>query len=75
MRGGDLIDRIIENAHYTENDAKEVCKNLLQGVDHCHQRKIANRNLKPENLLLVVSLVSVPTGAPRRLSANPFFSC
>jgi len=55
MRGGDLIDRIIEKAHYTENDAKEVCKNLLEAVKYCHQRKIANRNLKPENLLLVVS--------------------
>lgn len=55
MRGGDLIDRIIEKAHYTENDAKEVCKNLLEGVQHCHERRIANRNLKPENLLLVVS--------------------
>jgi calcium/calmodulin-dependent protein kinase I len=56
MRGGDLIDRIIEKAHYTENDAKEVCKNLLEAVKYCHARKIANRNLKPENLLLVVSL-------------------
>ena len=57
MRGGDLIDRIIEKAHYTENDAKEVCKNLLEGVSYCHERHIANRNLKPENLLLVVSAV------------------
>eukprot|EP00545_Synedropsis_sp_CCMP1620_P013214 CAMPEP_0119011510 /NCGR_PEP_ID=MMETSP1176-20130426/5724_1 /TAXON_ID=265551 /ORGANISM="Synedropsis recta cf, Strain CCMP1620" /LENGTH=1102 /DNA_ID=CAMNT_0006964353 /DNA_START=51 /DNA_END=3359 /DNA_ORIENTATION=+ len=53
MRGGDLIDRIIEKAHYTENDAKGVCKNLLEGVKHCHKRRIANRNLKPENLLLL----------------------
>ena len=59
MRGGDLIDRIIERAHYTENDAKVVCKNLLEGVRHCHERRIANRNLKPENLLLVVSVVFV----------------
>ena len=55
MHGGDLIDRIIEKAHYTEADAKEVCKKLLQGVEFCHARRIANRNLKPENLLLVVS--------------------
>mmetsp|Transcript_44023 Transcript_44023/g.65288 ORF Transcript_44023/g.65288 Transcript_44023/m.65288 type:complete len:1102 (-) Transcript_44023:68-3373(-) len=53
MHGGDLIDRIIEKAHYTEGDAKEVCKQLLQGVAYCHERRIANRNLKPENLLLV----------------------
>jgi calcium/calmodulin-dependent protein kinase I len=53
MEGGDLIDRIIEKAHYTEVDAREVCKQLLLGVQFCHANKIANRNLKPENLLLV----------------------
>jgi serine/threonine protein kinase len=53
MEGGDLIDRIIEKAHYTECDAREVCKQLLLGVEFCHAKKIANRNLKPENLLLV----------------------
>jgi len=53
MRGGDLIDRIIEKAHYTEADAKLVAKKLLLGVEYCHARRIANRNLKPENLLLV----------------------
>ena len=52
MHGGDLIERIIKKAHYTEADAKAVCKNLLLGVQFCHRIKIANRNLKPENLLL-----------------------
>ena len=53
MHGGDLIDRIIDKAHYTEADAKEVTKKLLLGIKHCHDKRIANRNLKPENLLLV----------------------
>jgi serine/threonine protein kinase len=52
MGGGDLIDRIIEKRHYTEFDAKEVSRKLLLGVVHCHKQKIANRNLKPESLLL-----------------------
>ena len=53
MKGGDLIDRIIEKRHYTEYDAKEVSRKLILGVAYCHKKKIANRNLKPENLLLV----------------------
>jgi serine/threonine protein kinase len=53
MGGGDLIDRIIEKRHYTEYDAKEVSRKLILGVEYCHKKKIANRNLKPENLLLV----------------------
>jgi serine/threonine protein kinase len=52
MKGGDLIDRIIEKRHYTEYDAKEVSRKLIMGVAYCHKKKIANRNLKPENLLL-----------------------
>lgn len=52
MKGGDLIDRIIEKRHYTEFDAREVTRKLIMGVAYCHQKKIANRNLKPENLLL-----------------------
>jgi len=52
MKGGDLIDRIIEKRHFTEFDAKEVSRKLLLGIAHCHEKKIANRNLKPENLLL-----------------------
>lgn len=52
MKGGDLIDRIIEKRHYTEYDAKEVSRKLIMGVAYCHEKKIANRNLKPENLLL-----------------------
>ncbi len=55
MEGGDLIDRIIDRRHYTEKDAKQVAIKLLQGVDFCHKRRIANRNLKPENIRLVVS--------------------
>jgi serine/threonine protein kinase len=51
--GGDLIDRIIEKRRYTEYDAKEVSRQLLLGVEYCHKQKIANRDLKLENLLLV----------------------
>ena len=61
MRGGDLIERIIKKANYTEADAKAVCRNLLMGVQYCHSRSIANRNIKPENLLLVVSSCIMPT--------------
>lgn len=48
-----LIDRLIERTKFTEFSAKEMIRNLLKGVSYCHSKRIANRNLKLENLLLV----------------------
>ena len=53
MRGGDLIERITQKQHYSEPEARIVAKQLLLGVEYCHNKRIANRNLKPENILLV----------------------
>jgi serine/threonine protein kinase len=52
IRGGDLFDRIIKKVHYTENDAREVCRVILGAIDHMHERKVVHRDLKPENLML-----------------------
>ena len=52
MRGGDLIDRIIEKKHYSEPEARLVCRKVLLGVEHCHARRIAVRNIKAESLLI-----------------------
>ena len=54
FHGGDLIQRILEKSNYTEWEAREVCKSLLIGVQYMHSREIANRNLKPDNIFLMV---------------------
>ena len=53
LSGGELIDRIIEKQHYSEVEARQVAKNILLGLEYCHNRRIANRNLKTENLILL----------------------
>ena len=52
LHGGELIDQIIARSHYCENDARQVAKNILMGLEYCHNRRIANRNIKTENLIL-----------------------
>lgn len=52
MRGGDLIERITQKQHYAEPEARIIAKQLLLGVEYMHSKRIANRNLKPENILL-----------------------
>ena len=53
LTGGYLIDRIIEKEFYDEPEGKIVAKRLLTAVEHCHARRIAIRDLKPDNMLLV----------------------
>ena len=51
--GSVLIDKLMEKKRYTEGDAKDIIRNLLLGVHHCHSKRVAIRNLKLESLLLV----------------------
>lgn len=53
MAGGQLLRKIAEKEVYTEREARSVCKILFSAVDYCHKMKIAHRDLKPDNLLLM----------------------
>ncbi|KAL4946403.1 Calcium/calmodulin-dependent protein kinase [Aspergillus oleicola] len=49
--GGELFDRICEYGKFTEKDASQTIRQVLDAVDYLHQRNIVHRDLKPENLL------------------------
>mmetsp|Transcript_34634 Transcript_34634/g.69966 ORF Transcript_34634/g.69966 Transcript_34634/m.69966 type:complete len:781 (-) Transcript_34634:3058-5400(-) len=53
LNGGDVFDRIVEKNHYTELDARNLARELLSAVAYMHDRGVAHRDLKPQNLLLV----------------------
>jgi serine/threonine protein kinase len=52
MSGGELFDRLCEKQTYSEMDARNVCRVVFGAVAYCHGRRIAHRDVKPENLLL-----------------------
>eukprot|EP00535_Pseudo-nitzschia_heimii_P000376 CAMPEP_0197187798 /NCGR_PEP_ID=MMETSP1423-20130617/16585_1 /TAXON_ID=476441 /ORGANISM="Pseudo-nitzschia heimii, Strain UNC1101" /LENGTH=724 /DNA_ID=CAMNT_0042639461 /DNA_START=5 /DNA_END=2179 /DNA_ORIENTATION=+ len=52
MEGGDVFDRILSLKNYTESDARDLAKILLEVVDEMHQNGIAHRDIKPQNILL-----------------------
>jgi len=52
MQGGDLYDSIVSRTFYAENDARLMAKSLLSAVEYMHERGVAHRDLKPQNLLL-----------------------
>lgn len=49
--GGELFDRICEQGKFTEKDAAETIKQVLNAVNFLHTNQIVHRDLKPENLL------------------------
>ena len=51
MQGGELFDRIVEKEAYSEREAAEVIRPLVDAIRYCHQIGIIHRDLKPENLL------------------------
>ncbi|KAJ5960920.1 uncharacterized protein N7479_008070 [Penicillium vulpinum] len=49
--GGELFDRICEYGKFTEKDASQTIRQVLDAVNYLHKRNIVHRDLKPENLL------------------------
>jgi len=50
--GGELFDQIISKGTYSERDAANIIRQILEAVAYMHSNGIAHRDLKPENLLV-----------------------
>ena len=49
--GGELFD-IISDRTFTEREAADIIKQVLQAIAYCHKQKVAHRDMKPENILI-----------------------
>ncbi|ETW06246.1 CAMK/CAMK1 protein kinase, variant 1 [Aphanomyces invadans] len=56
MDGGELFDRIVDKSYYSEREARDLIKLLLEAIKYCHECNVVHRDLKPENLLLTSKL-------------------
>lgn len=51
VTGGELFDRIVDKGSYTEKDASDLVRQILEAVGYLHSIDVCHRDLKPENLL------------------------
>ena len=53
MKGGELFDKILEIDQFSEFEAREAVKVLVDAISFCHAKGIIHRDIKPENLLIL----------------------
>ena len=53
IRGGELIDRMIEKNGFSELEVQKITRKLILAVDYCHRHGIVHRDIKAENVLFV----------------------
>jgi len=52
MEGGELFDQILDKECFSEKEAREATKAIVDAIMYCHNQGIIHRDIKPENLLL-----------------------
>lgn len=58
LKGGELFDRIVEKENYSEKEAAETVRPIVDALRYCHSLGIIHRDLKPENLLYATNVDS-----------------
>nr|CAG8435449.1 8171_t:CDS:2 [Entrophospora candida] len=56
----ELLNRLVELGKFTESNAAQVIKTVLESVKYLHEHKVVHRDLKPENLLYKNKLKDSP---------------
>nr|XP_044990934.1 death-associated protein kinase 3 [Jaculus jaculus]XP_044990935.1 death-associated protein kinase 3 [Jaculus jaculus]XP_044990937.1 death-associated protein kinase 3 [Jaculus jaculus] len=60
VSGGELFDFLAEKESLTEDEATQFLKQILDGVNYLHTKRIAHFDLKPENIMLLDKNVPNP---------------
>ena len=52
MEGGELFDQILQKELFSEHEARDAIRSIIDAIRYCHGKNIVHRDIKPENLLL-----------------------
>lgn len=53
MQGGELFDIIADAGSFSEQQAAQVTRDVIKGMQYLHMHDIVHRDIKPENVLCV----------------------
>lgn len=51
LSGGELFQRVVDKKVFTEKDAADIIRPIIDAVRYCHDLDVAHRDLKLENIL------------------------
>lgn len=60
VSGGELFDFLAQKESLSEEEATQFIKQILDGVQYLHSKRISHFDLKPENIMLLDRNVPVP---------------
>uniref|UniRef100_A0A672MPX7 non-specific serine/threonine protein kinase n=1 Tax=Sinocyclocheilus grahami TaxID=75366 RepID=A0A672MPX7_SINGR len=60
VSGGELFDFLAQKESLCEEEATEFIKQILNGVQYLHSKKIVHFDLKPENIMLLDNNIQLP---------------
>eukprot|EP00063_Salmo_salar_P051099 XP_014025934.1 PREDICTED: death-associated protein kinase 2-like [Salmo salar] len=60
VAGGELFDFLAQKESLSEEEATQFIKQILNGVQFLHSKRIAHFDLKPENIMLLDKNVDLP---------------
>ncbi|XP_071424221.1 death-associated protein kinase 2 isoform X1 [Pithys albifrons albifrons] len=60
VSGGELFDFLAQKESLSEEEATRFIKQILDGVNYLHSKKIAHFDLKPENIMLLDKNIPIP---------------
>mmetsp|Transcript_7556 Transcript_7556/g.8287 ORF Transcript_7556/g.8287 Transcript_7556/m.8287 type:complete len:235 (-) Transcript_7556:95-799(-) len=76
IKGGELFDEIVRRGSYSEKDASNIIRQILEAVAYMHSMGVAHRDLKPENLLIEGDGVKLSDfGLSKRFDNSPLRTC
>ncbi|XP_060115843.1 death-associated protein kinase 2 [Heteronotia binoei] len=59
VSGGELFDFLAQKESLSEEEATQFIKQILDGVNYLHTKKIAHFDLKPENIMLLDKTIPI----------------